>query len=304
MVEHTTVKDIAQLREIWRLCFPNEDIRYTDYFFKKIFKPEYGLAYKENQTAVSCLCKIPHDIMLNGIILRASMIVGVATLPKYRNRGYMHKMMDICLDGASHSELVTLIQAYNPSLYEQFGFQIVYYHQFYELTRDNIERITNEGCAFNPSVNDMFKVYSLFVKRFNGFYIRDYDYFNNYIEEIKSQGGKIVAYYDEYGLIQGYATLLLDKQTIKIEECIYLNSVALYKLLNVALQQRHTAYLHVSANEDLSILLKGAKASRYGFTMARINDYELFNRLYGSKVNNVIDAFKLGNKPLYMNEFA
>ena len=104
--------------------------------------------------------------------------------------------------------------------------------------------------------------------------------------------------------IQGYATLLLDKQTIKIEECIYLNSVALYKLLNVALQQRHTAYLHVSANEDLSILLKGAKASRYGFTMARINDYELFNRLYGSKVNNVIDAFKLGNKPLYMNEFA
>lgn len=294
---------IKQIKEIWRLCFVNEDPRYHDFFFKKLFKPDTALVKIADRQAVSCLMRIPHDVMLNGVVIRASMIMGVATVPKYQNRGFMHELMNVALDEAEHQELVTFIQAYNPSIYEQFGFRMVYYKRVYEITRDNVDKISNDGCAFNPKVNDMFKAYSMFVKRFNGFYIRNFERFGQYMEEVRAQGGKIVAYYDQYGLIQGYAVLLLEGLNVVIEELVYLNSVALLKLLNIALQQRATAIVHVSGAEDLSILLKGAVGKKYGFTMARINDYELFNRLYGSDVSSVEEAFKISNKPLYMNEF-
>lgn len=304
MIIRPTKDMVKGIKDIWRICFTQEDMRYTDFFFQKMFKPNECWVYEIDDKPVSCLHKIPHDVMLNGRVLRASMILGVATLPKFQNRGYMHKLMDVCLDSCEHTELVTFIQAYNPALYEQFGFKMIYYRQVYKFTKENFDKYSVSGCLFNPSVNEMFKVYCSFVKRFNGFYVRNFDDFRRYIQEIKAQGGRICAYYDENHNIQGYVTLINEGIKVNVEECIYMNSKALLKLLTIALQQRDIVRLHVSDAENLNAIFKGVKPYRYGFTMARINDYELFNRLYRSSVTSVEEAFALSAKPLYLNEFA
>ena len=302
MIIRPTKDMVKGIKDIWRICFPQENMAYTDFFFQKMFKPNECWVYEIDDKPVSCLHKIPHAIMLNGRIIRTSMILGIATLPKFQNRGYMHKLMDVCLDSCEHTELVTLIQAYDPKLYEEFGFKTVYYRQVYEFTKDNLDKISVHGCLFNPRVNEMFKVYCSFVKRFNGFYVRDFSDFRRYIQEVKAQNGKICAYYDENNTILGYIVLINDGIKVNVEECIYMNSKALLKLLAIALQQRDIVRLHVSAAENLSWIFKDVTPTRYGFTMARVNDYDLFNRLYQSSVASVEEAFALGNKPLYMSE--
>jgi len=293
----------GDIRECWNKSFTMEDPRWTDYFFRTVYKPEYGYAWVEDGHAVSAACRIPHAVMFNGRILQASMILGVCTLPEYRHRGYMKQVMDTVIDACSHSELITFIQAYHPELYEPWNFQMVEYRTDYTLTRGEVRRITNFGCAYEPSPIDLLKVYSAFIRRFNGFYARDLDYFVRLKKEVQAQGGKIVAFYNGKNQIQGYATLLIQGREVAMEECVYLDAMALMKLVNAALQERPTVHLHVSQAENLSVLFPGAPHEDHGFTMARLNDPLLFSRLFGTEVHDAAEAFAISRKPLNMNEW-
>ena len=151
---------------------------------------------------------------------------------------------------------------------------------------------------------DLLDVYTAYVRRFDGFYLRTKEDFDHLQEECTAEGGKLIAYYDQNKQIQGYASLYQTAQGIEVRECIYLNSVALFKLLNLALQLKPEIILHTTQDEHLEKIIKDVTWQDYGFTMARINDYDLFNRLYGSAVTSPKEAFALSGKPLFMHEYA
>ncbi len=289
---------------IWKQVFAGDDGGYTDYFFRTLYKPENTLVLKESGNIVSTLMRIPHSIMLAGHILESSMILGVATIPSYRKRGCMHELMNDVLDEVEHRELVTLIQAYNPSMYTQFGFEMVYYRRRYSIHRSQIPLCSNEGLTYKVQSQDLLDVYTAYVRRFDGFYLRTKEDFDHLQEECNAEGGKLIAYYDQNKQIQGYASLYQTTQGIEVRECIYLNSVALFKLLNLALQLKPEIILHTTQDEHLEKIIKDVTWQDYGFTMARINDYDLFNRLYGSAVTSPKEAFALSGKPLFMHEYA
>ena len=90
-----------------------------------------------------------------------------------------------------------------------------------------------------------------------------------------------------------------------MRECIYLNSVALFKLLNLALQLKPEDYPAYHAGRASGKIIKDVNmAGLWLHRMARINDYDLFNRLYGSAVTSPKEAFALSGKPLFMHEYA
>lgn len=303
MIEKGNAALTQGIKECWKKCFTMDDPRYIEYFFRYVFQPEYGYADVEDSKVVASACCIPHSIMFNGRILQASMILGVSTLPNYRNQGRMHRLMETIVDACEHSELVTFVQTERPEMYESFGFKPVYPRFVYSLTREEVERITNYGCAYEPSPIDLLKVYSAFIRRFNGFYARDLEYFVRLKKSVAAQGGKIVAYYNEKGQIRGYAVLIIEGREVKIEECIYLDSMSLMKLVNGALQERAIAKLHVSKAENLSLLFPKAVKKEYCTTLARLNDANLFSRLFGVEVHTVEEAFAISSKPLNLNEW-
>lgn len=304
MIKKATAEQTAEIKNIFRVCFPDENTRYLDYFFKNIYEPENCYVNISGGRIVSTLIRNPHALMFNGRVLQASMIMGVATLPEYRRHGYMQQLMDVVLDACEHSELLTLIQSESPAIYEPFGFRTVYKRCDVRLERKDVKRITNFGCAYEPTPIDLLKVYSAFIRRFNGFYARDLQYFINYKKEITAEGGKIVAYYNGKDQIQGYAVMIPQGDELCVEEIIYLDSMSLMKLCNAALQERRVIHLHVSEAENLAKLFPEAKVRVYGSTMARLNDAKLFSRLYSRRVNSVEEAFAISQKPLYLNEFA
>ena len=189
-------------------------------------------------------------------------------------------------------------------MYIQFGFEMVYYRRRYTVQRSQIPTCSNEGLTYKIKSEDLLEVYTAYVRRFDGFYLRTKEDFDHLHEECNAEGGKLIAYYDQNQQIQGYASLYQTAQGIEVRECIYLNSVALFKLLNLALQLKNEILVHTTADEHLEKIIKDVTWQDYGFTMARVNDYDLFNRLYGTTVASPKEAFALSGKPLFMHEYA
>ena len=304
MITKATKEQATEVKNLWKVCFPQEDEGYIDYYFKNLFVPENCFVYVEEGHVVSAIIRAPHAMMFNDKVLRTSMILGVGTLPAYRKRGYMKRLMEIVLDACEHTELITLIQAYDQKLYEPYGFRNIYNRSTYRLTRDDVKRSTNFGCSYEPTAIDLLKVYSAFIRRFNGYYARDLEYFVKYKKEINAQGGKIVAYYNGKDQIRGYATMLPKGDVLEIEELIYLDSTALLKLCNETLFEKDVVELHVSEAEDLTLVFPETKVETYGSTMARLNDAKLFSKLVGRDIATVEQAFATSIKPLNLNEFA
>ena len=293
-----------QIKNIWLTCFGEEERRYTEFFFKYVYKPEYGYAIVEDGEVLATACRIPHSMMLKNKVIKTSMIVGVATLPEYQHQGHMHTLMDIVLSACENQELVTLIQAYDQALYKPFGFKPVFQRKEYTYNRSLLKRVSNIGCGYDPSALDMLKCFSAYIRRFDGYYIRDIESFVRYKREISAQGGKILSYYDSKGHIKGYATILPEKGQLKIEELVYLDSKALAKLLNSALTESDTVVASVSTAENLSLLMPDiGKPTIVESTMAKINDIELFEKLYGEPVLDIKEALSSEDKPLNLNEF-
>ncbi len=303
MIDKATVEQTNEIKQIWRMCFPKEDPRYTEFFFKNVYKPENCYVNIVDGKIVSTLVRNPHELMFNGRVIATSMLMGVATVPKEQNNGYMKQLMESVLDACEHSELITLIQTETPELYEPYGFKTIYKRRDYTLERKDVNRITNFGCAYEPSPIDLLKVYSAFIKRFNGFYPRDLEYFVQYRKQVIALGGKIVAYYDSKDQIRGYAVMIPQGNELRVEEIIYLDSMSLTKLCNAALQERRIIHLLVSEAEDLSILFPEAPSKEYPSTMVRLNDPILFSRVFNKKITNVQEAFGITNKPLNLNEW-
>lgn len=292
----------GSIKNIWKKSFTLENPGYIDFFFRDIYKPEYGYAYVEDSKAVASICRIPHSLVFNGRVLQASMLCGLSELPDYRRYGYIKNVLDTVIDACEHTELITLARAESEEVLKPYGFLPIYQQNEFIIQREDVKRITNYGCAYEVAPIDMLKVYSSFIRRFNGFMARDIESFINLKKEVISRGGKIIGYYDARNQIQGYAIVLLQGREAIVSECIYLDSMTLIKLINGALQERSTIHLYVSEAENLSVLFPNATRKVHDAVMVRLNSPELFSRLFNRKISNVLEAYSLSDKPLYLNE--
>lgn len=303
MISYANVVQTKEIQRMWNQCFPQESESYIDYFFKNRYSPENTFVFTGDGRVQASLQRYSHEMMMYGRILQTSMIVGVATLEEYRNQGKMKALMEVALDHAEHQELITLIQAYEPEHYEKIGFETVYYRREWSIHRDQLKKMSNEGCSYEVDSAEMLVLYAEFVKHFNGYYIRDLAYFDQLKKEVEAQHGKIIAYYNDEGYLEAYGTLIPNRQSVVLEECIYMNSFALMKLVNLAAQHRAMVILKTSDNENLEVLFPKATRIDIEFMMAKVNDFDLFNRLYGCNISTTKEAFSIGKKALYINEF-
>lgn len=300
MITKASGLDKQEVYQMWKTIFADDDNGYTDFYFKTYYRNEDTFVKKIGEEVVGCCSKHPHTIMLHDRLLRCSMIVGMAVKPTYRKRGIMHEMMKSIMDEIDHQELITMIQAYQPSLYEPFGFEKVYSRRYWTIHRQEVKKVKPEiSTLMFPK--DCLKLYAEFVSRFNGFVVRDIAYFDSMLKEIEAENGKMIAYYNDRK-IEGYATLYLENGKVVLRECLYLTSTALLHMVNYALGLRPEILLHASSAENLSKLFPYSSYEEVGYTMVRLNNKELFNRLYNCNVNNAKEAMNLIDKPLYMHE--
>lgn len=301
MITKALPKDKEQVHALWKEAFSFDDGGYTKFFFDRYYRNDQTFVLKEEDEVISSAIKTPHCLMLHGKMIQASMIVGVVTKEEKRHQGHFHKLMNVVLDECEHQELVTIIQAYDPELYKEFGFEVVYRRKQLLIKRSDVPQMADTGITYRLDYKNLVKVYSQFTAKFDGLMIRDENYFRDLSHEVEAQGGKMIACYDAKGDISGCAVLYLVNGTLTIQEIVYLDSRSLMKMLNHCLQLRFELIVEVSEAEQLEKLFSKAEVRHKGNLMARINNKELFQRLYGFKYKTVAQAMET-DKPLWYNE--
>ncbi len=302
MIARADAKDKKQIYLYWKELFAHDDNGSIDFFFDHYWSENNGFVLKKNNEIVSGCNVLKHDLMLNEQRLRISFISGVFTRTQDQGKGYMTELMTDVLDILSHQDLITMLLAYNPKIYEPLGFSTVMNKKVIHLTRSMIPQLSTMGVTYQVNSKDLLVAYQNFTKYFTGFFVRDETYFDIIKKDLEAQNGRLVGYV-ENNQLKGYMMYTVSQLHIDVQEIVYFNSDTLYRLLNFAGSLKERIDVSVSVAEDFSKLFPKALIEIKPWMMARLNNSNLFNKLFHVSVFNGQEAFMIAKKPLFNPDF-
>ena len=88
--------DTGRQKQIWKLCFGDDD-DYIDFYFESKYREDETLLMLLDGEIVSMLTIIPVEVVTaDGRTFPSAMQYAVATHPKYRGRGFASRLIDFC----------------------------------------------------------------------------------------------------------------------------------------------------------------------------------------------------------------
>lgn len=302
MIKEALKQHKPEIYELWKSAYPTKSKAYLSYYFKNVFDEGKCLYLPQDDRIIASLQMNEHVASFKGRKLKSTYILGVATLPDYRRRGHMHYLMNSALDEISHNHLLTFIEAFNPKLYEPFGFETVYEAKTYTINTHYFDKVSPSGVSHHITARELEEVYQKYSRHFDCCYVRDVHYYDLFLKRSVLDHGNICVYRNKDHEVCGYAVYRENSVEVKVSEIVYLDSVALMKLLRFISDGYPDISVTVSQSEKLERLFPLTIPKKSAMTMARINNYELFNKLYNCNVHNPKDAFALLKKPIFLNE--
>lgn len=303
MIREARKDDKSEVYDVWKHAYPNHSRAYLNFYFKHIFDQGICIVKERDRRIVSSLQINEHVLKFHNQHLLVGYIAGVGTLPDYRRKGCMREIMESALDEEAHNHLITLIEAFNPRVYEPFGFETIYYHKFYSIRHEFLEKACTNHLVYSADPKELLLIYQNFVEFFDGSYVRDEQYYILLIKALITDQKKLIVYRDEYKHVKGYLVCQKMKNDVVVREAIYLESAVLIEMLKGALGQHEEILVEVSQSEKLEKIFPLTIPKKQPFIMARINNYDLFNKLFNSNVETVSQAYALNKKPLWLHEY-
>lgn len=303
MLKEAMRDDKAEVYELWKHAYPSQNRNYLSFYFRHLFDKGTCLIQEQDHRIISSLQMNTHSMRFHGKLLNVSYLLGVSTLPDYRRRGHMRELMNSALDEASHNQLITLVKAFNPRLYEQFGFEVIYERKQYLIQREYLNKIIPLRVSHEASAKDLLRAYRQFIRHFDGYYERDITYYETLLKELELGIKQMVTYHDAQGNVCGYLIYQMQKNDLVVKEAVYLESIALQRMMKEILDDHEAIIVEVSQSEKLEKIFALAIPKRSAFMMARINSFPLFNKLFNTKAKTVTEAYAILKKPLWLHEY-
>lgn len=292
----------TEIYELWKSAYPTRSKDYLDFYFAYIFDHGSCIFLPQDDKIISSLQMNAHVLKFHGRYLQCTYIFGVATLPDYRRRGHMHYLMDAALDEISHNHLITFVEAFNPKLYAPYGFETIYDAKTYHINTRYFEKVNTKGVSHQFTSIDLYDLFQIYEKHFGCCYRRSEAYYEQFVIRNTIDHRDICVYRNKHQEICGYAVYTKNDVEVKVSEIVYLDSIALMKLLRYISDGYPDIQVSVSQSEKLEKLFPLTIPKKTGMTMARINNYELFNKLFNCSVHTPKEAFAILNKPIFLPE--
>jgi len=117
------------VRRMWKICF-NDSEAFMDLYFSEKYKDENTLVYIEDNQVVASLQILPYSFTFYGENIPISYISGACTLPEFRNRGLMEKLLIASFEVMKQRNIpLSIVIPANENLYkyyEKFGYEKVF----------------------------------------------------------------------------------------------------------------------------------------------------------------------------------
>lgn len=290
------------IHQHWKEVFEFDDFGSVDAYFEHVYKNENCYILEENNQIVSSLMVHPRLMVLHQKVVEVAFIVGVYTLPAYRYQGMMKTLLNYVLKDLEKNYLLTLIQAYHPQLYLQYGFEEVYTQNVYQVRRSMIKPMDSAGIRISQNLSDNVDMYQYYTKFFNGYFVRDETYYEQMMKLLAAENGQYISLYHQQQLV-AHLRFVVHDQSVLVDELLYRDSGSLVKILNYVLTKYPRLEVSVTKIENLEKLV-GAKLLREDVSMmVKLNDSQLFERLFKVQVKRADSALKAFSKPLFNSDF-
>lgn len=279
------------MHTFWKEVYSDKG-SYVDSYFHTYYKDEQNRVLEIDGDIQASLQVHPKRLSLHGKLLKTSFIV--ASLGSLSDQ---EALISSVLEEVSQRDLITMIQTNSPEHYESLGFETVIESRIYNMPSDMLPDFPMDGVILEPKIEDLMAVYREFTKHFTGYFDRNYDDFQRFRKHLKNQKGSIVGFMDD-GVLKGYAAIINHGTYVEVLECAYDKSGTLLRLLSFVSRGISRIVFHASESERITRLFPDIKSKKVPFIMARINDKDLFERLYHIKIISSYSAFNAFGLPL------
>ncbi len=284
------------IHALWKEVYPDR-ISYVDSYFHTYFRNDQNRVLEIDGEIQASLQVHQKRLSLHGKLLRTSFLVGCMG-----SLGDQKELISSVLEEVSQSDLLTLIQTDRPKDYEALGFETVVESRVYNLSSSHIPDFPLDGIILEPDLEDVLGAYQEFTSHFTGYFDRDLHDFELIKKNLKNQKGSIVGYM-ESGVLLGYASYINHGSSIEVLECTYDRSGTLLRLLSFVSRGVSRIVFHASESERITKVIPDLKGVRVSFIMARVNDRDLFERLYHIKIISAYSAFNAFSLPVFNRDF-
>jgi predicted acetyltransferase len=125
----TKEEKITELKKVWKTCFEDLD-EYIELVFESFYKEEYLLFKEIDEKIAASLYLFPFTLRYLGKEEKVAYLCGACTLPEFRNRGEMGKLINSALkklydDGIPFCALIPSSEKLF-DYYGRFGFSTIY----------------------------------------------------------------------------------------------------------------------------------------------------------------------------------
>lgn len=272
-------EDFETVKALWKTCF-DDSPSFIQYYFQYKYKPENTLVLEADGRIVTALQLNPYILYLNNVGYPTRYIVGVATDPSYRRRGYMRKIMQYAMEWMESRYALSILMPANNRYYTPFGYE--YYADQLEITIKDSKEVqigepSGELCrGEEKDIPKLVSAYHQYTRKMNGYVLRDEGHYHILFKEIQSEKGEIY-FVQEAGECTGYMIVFEEKdekgKQIIVQELIYQKIDTLWTLLSFLKKKNLPLKIHEAMNRPLRYMLPNAKTIQvfhHQFMMGRI----------------------------------
>lgn len=182
MVRFANEQDLPFLKQAWKVCFDDPDA-FIDWNFSNNYHPKDTLIAEAEGTPASNLQLMPHRISLRGREYAVNYVSGVATLPKFRNRGLVRELFGFAFPQMRRRrEAISLLVPFHYGFYEKFGYKQCYNKVFrYADVLPEAAYIT----TISPGlIADLDRIYCREMKQCTGYALRTKEDWQKILEDL------------------------------------------------------------------------------------------------------------------------
>jgi len=222
-ISYASYKNTDEIIELWNICFP-ENIEFTNWYFKNIYKSENTLIYTKNGIICSMLQELPFSFKYN----KATYIYGACTHPNYRRIGLMGELLNRSFKNDIKKGIgISILIPENKELfkfYENFG-----YMPTSPIKKETIQKVlfnnnSSEYTFKEANILDIENINNLYISFSDSmdFIVRSKLFWKTQIEMFDSLNGHCFCLYNKNNRLEAYG-FVWNENTIQIQEMCFTN---------------------------------------------------------------------------------
>lgn len=281
MIRLATDQETQQIIDLWSYCF-DDSTEFIKFFFQSCYKPENTLIVTDGDKLCSCLQLLPYRMQMRGKPVNISYIVGVATWPEYRGKGYVSQLLQYADKIMNERSIyLSILLPFQYDFYRKFGWEVCYdlltYHDMdLPVLRANAPIVQISVIEINKDIELLSNCYHMFMRQYNGFIVRCREDWFKTIRDIELDNGSGYIY-KEMDHICGYILYTINDKRLIIKELIYTNANAKASLLQLAISHKgqvNQISWKAPAIDTTYLAIKDSRGQleKETFVMGRIHD--------------------------------